>query len=1019
MSFGMSDERNEIFSPFSENLEASTFDLTALSTFENKEKENPIFEGLSLNLSLAQVQDPVPIFVDGSSSTRCQGAGKVSYTATISGALPITYSLDTASLAAGNTIDAATGEVTYKADWVGASVITAAAVTDNGPRTANHTATTKPTVGTPVFDLGPTSIRCPKEEAVLYMATAANATEISYYLDPLSEASDYLFLHPWGTPYLTYKQNWTGAVTIYAEASGCGGPKVAAHVAMTEDLVANDDFYSLCPGVPYSNRVTYNDSNLSNPTFSIIVMPQHGTLSMDTTGKFVYMPLTMECLEDFFVYEVCNRPSGCCDEATVHLAIGDNVPPVIQNVPADLTVNCDQEIPPAAFVSGFDNCPGISIDMVESIVQDEEEACSNTYNIVRTWTATDLCGNYSAATQTVRVEDLIPPELFRLYTLPNGKKLIGGVAQQMTTAWRHINFPVAFSEAPLVFAQVVTKEDDAAAIVRLRNVSDLGFEMRLSEEESADDIHLPEAVAWIAIEPGLVEDSYQLIAGKITGLTDTIQTVSFDSAFDETPAMIACLQTTKEKDPVTVRFDNVTTTEADVYLQEETSEDAETAHAGETLAYLAFEPNLVLKDKNDDFIGETGFAILTDNWTHVYLQNEYNKPVVILGGATNNDGEPLTLRVRNVTADGFDLRIQEWDYQDDIHGVEKVFYLVMEGNIPFAKENYCTENTLLLQLGYNLFAGDNCENQPVVDYQESSVMEEGRGLVVTRTWSVADGCGNTRVVSRIDTCNIAAVQIRALLGGALIGNQSGNYLMRDDLRTKGLIPLTEPYSGYSDFEQRGDGGSEDIDPGLLSITGENAIVDWVFVEIRDPINEGEVLATQSALVQRKGAVVNTEGEPVLRFPTLSERDYYVAIRHRNHLGMMTDAPHYLSLSNPPVVDFSDLNLLVRGDIKAGKTLETKRTLWPGDLDGNRKVAYQGPENDAFSLFSILLSDPSNTGHLTNYVKTAYDRNDLNMDGALIYQGPGNDRAFLLFYTVLSHPGNTSKLANFIVSEILP
>jgi hypothetical protein len=96
-----------------------------------------------------------------------------------------------------------------------------------------------------------------------------------------------------------------------------------------------------------------------------------------------------------------------------------------------------------------------------------------------------------------------------------------------------------------------------------------------------------------------------------------------------------------------------------------------------------------------------------------------------------------------------------------------------------------------------------------------------------------------------------------------------------------------------------------------------------------------------------------------------------------------------------------------------------RTLWAGDMNGDRRVIYQGPNNDIFFLFSKVLADENNTSFLSNYISQGYDREDFNLDGNTIYQGPGNERAMLLYNTVLLHPGNVNNLANYIVRDALP
>ena len=85
-----------------------------------------------------------PVFALGATSSRCQEAGTVTYTATATNNTGITYSLDGASLTGGNMIDGATGAVTYAVGWSGTTTITASAAGCNGPATTIHTVTVNP-----------------------------------------------------------------------------------------------------------------------------------------------------------------------------------------------------------------------------------------------------------------------------------------------------------------------------------------------------------------------------------------------------------------------------------------------------------------------------------------------------------------------------------------------------------------------------------------------------------------------------------------------------------------------------------------------------------------------------------------------------------------------------------------------------------------------------------------------------------------------------------------------------------
>ncbi|HEY5371477.1 MAG TPA: hypothetical protein VIJ75_21035 [Hanamia sp.] len=83
-----------------------------------------------------------PVFALGSTSTRCQGAGSVTYNATATNSGSIAYNLDAMSISGGNSINSSTGAVTYSAGWNGTSTITASASGCSGPATSTHTVTT-------------------------------------------------------------------------------------------------------------------------------------------------------------------------------------------------------------------------------------------------------------------------------------------------------------------------------------------------------------------------------------------------------------------------------------------------------------------------------------------------------------------------------------------------------------------------------------------------------------------------------------------------------------------------------------------------------------------------------------------------------------------------------------------------------------------------------------------------------------------------------------------------------------
>jgi hypothetical protein len=81
--------------------------------------------------------------------------------------------------------------------------------------------------------------------------------------------------------------------------------------------------------------------------------------------------------------------------------------------------------------------------------------------------------------------------------------------------------------------------------------------------------------------------------------------------------------------------------------------------------------------------------------------------------------------------------------------------------------------------------------------------------------------------------------------------------MKDDLRLAGLVPTGEPYSALG-FEQHGS-GAETTTAAVLAVTGANAIVDWVRLELRQSGSPSTIVATAmhwcSAMAMWSGSMV--------------------------------------------------------------------------------------------------------------------------------------------------------------------
>lgn len=160
-------------------------------------------------------------------------------------------------------------------------------------------------------------------------------------------------------------------------------------------------------------------------TAPIVSAPAGGEFSCEETIEYGEASAQDICSEEL-VYDHSDEiiPGNCPNSYTIvrmwtatdecgnvgsgytNYYVYDNTAPEFTFVAESVTVECDDEIPgPSA--QAVDNCAGdIIIIPSEEIV---EGNCPDSYTIIRTYTATDACGNSATAVQHINVVDTTAP----------------------------------------------------------------------------------------------------------------------------------------------------------------------------------------------------------------------------------------------------------------------------------------------------------------------------------------------------------------------------------------------------------------------------------------------------------------------------------------------------------------------------------------------------------------------------------------------------------------------------------
>lgn len=169
----------------------------------------------------------------------------------------------------------------------------------------------------------------------------------------------------------------------------------------------------------------------------------------------------------------------------------------------------------------------------------------------------------------------------------------------------------------------------------------------------------------------------------------------------------------------------------------------------------------------------------------------------------------------------------------------------------------------------------------------------------------------------------------------LSGNYDASGLMNDNLRAAGIIPTTEPYSAI--VSNLVNCSCDSTTQAVLDVTGNDAIVDWVLVELREKTNKDNILQSVTALLQKDGDIVDVDGISPIKIPNLSVDSFYVAVKHRNHAGVLSNA--YMELT--PIsfnYDFTtDVNNTFGTTNGIGSTGDGRFALFGGDVNMNGQI----------------------------------------------------------------------------------
>ena len=263
-----------------------------------------------------------------------------------------------------------------------------------------------------------------------------------------------------------------------------------------------------------------------------------------------------------------------------------------------------------------------------------------------------------------------------------------------SAAWGTHTFTSSFTSAPVVLGAIQTLNNETNAVpdavsnpwltTVFNAVTATGFDYALERSEVYDSragnsnnyffdpLAQVESIGYIAVEPttggvfravGNVNIRFEArnFSNAVVGWDDGCRALAFANAFSSAPVAVASKVSRREADGGWLRQCALTSSSLSLTIDEDTAQDSERRHGLEDASLLAFSEAFIYDSEYTPpepeplMMEARSVTVPAGVFTRVAFEQVYpSAPAVFVLGDDGNP-EPSSVRIRNVTAEGFDL----------------------------------------------------------------------------------------------------------------------------------------------------------------------------------------------------------------------------------------------------------------------------------------------------------------------------------------------------------------------------
>ncbi|GEM_PF-3829677 len=393
----------------------------------------------------------------------------------------------------------------------------------------------------------------------------------------------------------------------------------------------------------------------------------------------------------------CSGTTSCVvtlDQAVTVTAQFDVIPPVTYTITATAGSNgsitpLGETVVEAGATQTYSIVADAGYHIANVIVDDEAKGIMDSFRFKNI-----------AASHSISVT--FASSVFKLTDIAMGEVSVGH-------SWKPVTLDRFFAD-PIVVAKPASQNEVDPAVVRIRNVTTRGFELKIQEWEYLDGEHADERVNYIVMERGnhVLNDGTRIEAGQFEASnTDAFESVLFVRPKAVPPVILSSVVSYNEEDAVTGRIKEIDEEGFQYLLQEQA--DGAAGHATETVSYIAWEASIGRQDGISFEVSCRGDAEV-QQFQNIGFISSYAPSLLFVADLQTAEGsQAVNLRWRGKDKESIEVLIDQERSQPSEStsaSVEEIGYLVLSEQA----DAFCTSEP-----------GSDCDRDGLTDEDEINI----------------------------------------------------------------------------------------------------------------------------------------------------------------------------------------------------------------------------------------------------------------------------------------------------------